>query len=59
MNVEQLLEKIREIKLLATDINTDDSMSEKYLNRIIAICEDVEIDYQIEQRLQNEHTTNS
>ena len=52
MTTERILRQIEEIKELAQLITDAEYNSE--INRIISICEDIEISHQIEERLKNE-----
>ena len=56
MTIEQLLEKFEEIKLIVEDMNSDEAENE--VSKIIAICEDAQLDYKIEQRLNERRTDN-
>jgi hypothetical protein len=49
---QELLDKIFEIKQLALDITGDRFQDEKDLDKIIEICEDISIDYKVNERLQ-------
>jgi len=53
MTIQDLLDKIAEIKEIAD--NPDVDYSSKSLQEIYKICKNIEIDYQIERRL-NDHS---